>query len=96
VEACAPRSRLTRDPTRPPPHRTSHPTGPPTPLDPIPWCRAFWDYLPPEFQDRPPDIVAVQHFDKKRKMNWHTDSKPDARRPEQEVAQEQGSPFSGT
>lgn len=44
--------------------------------------RLYYSALPAEQQKLPPDICQIQAFDLQRAdyMNWHTDSKPDARR----------------
>lgn len=56
--------------------------------------RAWWHHLPPAFQARPPDLIHLQPYCLSRRdfMGYHTDTRRDPRRPEQQIAVEDGSP----
>ena len=57
------------------------------------WRRLWFDHLPTEYQELgPPDLAAVQAFEWWQHMNYHCDQKRDRRRPDQPIAQAEGSP----
>ena len=56
--------------------------------------RAWWHHLPPTFQKRPPDLIHIQPYCLQRRdfMAYHTDTKRDPRRSQQQIAVEEHSP----